>query len=208
MEMVTRINLFAALDARRPFQDMRYRAAYLPLFLSADDVVPDPGQRVMQLSVRVDGEAVYEVRDVGTGATVDVSENLEEAVQSAVQATKASRPAIVYVASSEGLGRTIKLALHSEFLLPVKPVARDSAEALKRVLADHILVFHNDGDGWNEPQSWDWYCNCRTVGSYVQWMQKDPQCSDQPPLDEASIDAAEKHNDHLADVIAAYLAAG
>ncbi len=57
-------------------------------------------------------------------------------------------------------------------------------EAMQQMLFNDFcaLAVSADGDGWNEPFSEDYTCDC-TYWEGMQWVQTDPKCLDRPSLD-------------------------
>lgn len=71
------------------------------------------------------------------------------------------------------------------------PVVTDDGEPL-----EHELLFDHDGDGWTEPFSESWTCNCGT--SISDWVQRDPEHSGKPELS----DILHAHAAHVATTVA------
>jgi len=72
-----------------------------------------------------------------------------------------------------------------------KPVEKCSdaeiyEEAFAYMLHDdyHKLEYYWEGDGWNEPYSDSWTCDCDEAFDHfdISWVQIDPRCSNRPTM--------------------------
>lgn len=90
-------------------------------------------------------------------------------------------------------------------LAPTSPTpaidARLDHDRILAVLAGHVFIEDEDGDGWNEPHSLWYRCSC-SPREYAEWTQKDPQMTGLEELQSEGHDAAlELHHTHLATIL-------
>jgi hypothetical protein len=73
--------------------------------------------------------------------------------------------------------------------------------AVKATLDAHQFIAEEDGDGWNEPRWASYRCFCNHK-EYVQWMQRDPECSGLEEFQGEGHDAATAlHHAHVTEML-------
>ena len=72
---------------------------------------------------------------------------------------------------------------------------------VKATLDAHQFITGEDGDGWNEPRWAIYRCLCNHR-EYVQWMQRDPECSGLEEFQGEGHDAAiALHHAHVTEML-------
>ncbi|WP_193593984.1 hypothetical protein [Paenarthrobacter sp. YJN-5] len=90
-------------------------------------------------------------------------------------------------------------------LAPTSPTpavgVRLDHERILAVLAGHVFIEDEDGDGWNEPRAFWYRCSC-SRREYAEWTQKDPQMTGLEEFQTEGHDAAlELHHAHVATIL-------